>query len=124
MQKPFFEQLNSLGYLNKKILVAVSGGLDSIVLLDLFVHAGCEVGVAHANFQLRGEESDKDEAFVIQLGARYQVPVFVKLFDTKNYATEPFRKFTRGHHLFPVVIPHGGGNSSYPIEVKLQFSIS
>lgn len=88
MQKPFVEQLNSLGYLNKKILVAVSGGLDSIVLLDLFVHAGCEVGVAHANFQLRGEESDKDEAFVIQLGARYEVPVFVKRFDTKNYATE------------------------------------
>lgn len=88
MQKPFVEQLNSLGYLNKKILVAVSGGLDSIVLLDLFVHAGCKVGVAHANFQLRGEESDKDEAFVIQLGARYQVPVFVKRFDTKNYATE------------------------------------
>lgn len=88
MQKPFVEQLNSFGYLNKKILVAVSGGLDSIVLLDLFIHAGCEVGVAHANFQLRGEESDKDEAFIIQLGARYHVPVFVKRFDTKNYATE------------------------------------
>lgn len=88
MQKTFLEQLNIFGFLNKKILVAVSAGLDSVVLLDLLVNAGCRVGIAHANFQLRGEESDQDEAFVIQLSAKYQVPVFIKRFETKNYATE------------------------------------
>lgn len=88
MQKPFLEQLNAFGCLNKKILVAVSGGLDSVVLLDLFVKAGCQVGIAHVNFQLRGKESAEDHAFVIQLASKYQVPVFVKCFETKNYATE------------------------------------
>jgi tRNA(Ile)-lysidine synthase len=87
MQKLFLEQLHALGCFRKKILVAVSGGLDSIVLLELLVKSGCPVGIAHVNFQLRGEESDQDEAFVVELANTYRVPVFVNHFDTKNYAT-------------------------------------
>lgn len=87
MHKLFLEQLHALGCLQKKIVVAVSGGLDSIVLLELLVKSGCQIGIAHVNFQLRGEESDQDEAFVVGLATAYKVPVFVKRFETKNYAT-------------------------------------
>ena len=86
MQKLFLEQLHALGCLQKKIIVAVSGGLDSIVLLELLIKSGCHVGIAHVNFQLRGKDSDQDEAFVVELANTYKVPVFVKHFDTKNYA--------------------------------------
>ena len=48
----------------QKILLAVSGGLDSMVMLHLFHRAGFQTGVAHVNFQLRGAESDGDEALV------------------------------------------------------------
>lgn len=88
MQKNFLEQLNTFGCQNKKVLVAVSGGLDSVVLFDLFVKAGCQIGVAHVNFQLRGEESDQDEEFVTRLCAKHKIPVFLTRFETKNYATE------------------------------------
>jgi len=87
MQKLLFEQLHTLGCLQKKILVAVSGGLDSMVLLELLAKSGCTVGIAHVNFQLRGGESDLDEAFVVELANAYKVPVYVKRFETKNYAT-------------------------------------
>ncbi len=52
---------NRLCSTNDKILVTVSGGIDSIVLLDLAIHAGYYCGIAHCNFKLRGEESDEDE---------------------------------------------------------------
>jgi len=86
MQRQFLKQLHSLGCLQKKMIVAVSGGLDSIVLLELLVKSGCHVAIAHANFQLRGNESDLDEAFVVELANSYKVPVFIKRFETKNYA--------------------------------------
>ena len=47
-----------------RILLTVSGGVDSMVMLSLFVHSGYRVGVAHCNFQLRGSESEEDEALV------------------------------------------------------------
>lgn len=68
------------------LLLAVSGGLDSIVLTHLCVQAGIKVEIAHCNFQLRGAESERDEAFVRALAARYDIPVFVQRFDTEVYA--------------------------------------
>src|SRR4051794_27450797 len=68
------------------LLLAVSGGVDSVVLCDLCVRAGLQVAIAHANFGLRGAESDGDEEFVRSLADRYRVPVHVKLFDTNDYA--------------------------------------
>lgn len=68
------------------LLLAVSGGLDSVVLTHLCVQAGLRVEVAHCNFSLRGAESDRDEAFVQQLAAAYGLPFFVKRFDTTAYA--------------------------------------
>ena len=69
-----------------RLLLAVSGGLDSVVLLDLCSRAGYDLTVAHCNFGLRGEESQRDEDFVRQLAAAYGVRVLVEHFDTAGYA--------------------------------------
>ena len=71
---------------NKPVLVAVSGGADSVGLLDVLVRAGYECIVAHCNFHLRGAESDRDETFVRELCKQMNVPVYVKDFDTLGYA--------------------------------------
>ncbi len=68
------------------LLLAVSGGVDSIVLTDLCYKAGYKFSLAHCNFQLRGKESDADETFVRSLGEKYKVEVLVKKFDTEKYA--------------------------------------
>lgn len=68
------------------LLVAVSGGVDSIVLTDLCYKAGYRFSIAHCNFQLRGGESDADEIFVRSLGDKYKVEVLVKKFETEEYA--------------------------------------
>ena len=71
---------------NHQLLLAVSGGVDSVVMVDLFAKAGFNFTIAHCNFQLRGAESNRDETFVKALGEKYQKEVFVKRFDTTNYA--------------------------------------
>jgi tRNA(Ile)-lysidine synthase len=68
------------------ILVACSGGLDSMTLLHLFRKSGYKVAVAHANFQLRGAESDRDEDFVRNYCATHRLEFFSKRFQTNNYA--------------------------------------
>ena len=57
-----------------RILLTVSGGVDSMVMLSLFMQSGFRVGVAHCNFGLRGAESDEDEVLVAQEAARFGVP--------------------------------------------------
>lgn len=71
-------------------LLAVSGGKDSVVLADLMLRleAHPDMALAHCNFQLRGEASDGDEAFVEHLARRYQVPFLGKRFDTLAYARQ------------------------------------
>lgn len=71
-----------------RLLVAVSGGLDSVVLCELLSRAGFDFVIAHCNFRLRGEESDRDERFVIQVAEKYGKKVFVKAFETSVYAAE------------------------------------
>ncbi len=66
-------------------MLAVSGGVDSVVLCELCHQAGFNFEIAHCNFQLRGEESDRDERFVEALGEKYKTKVFVKKFDTSDY---------------------------------------
>ncbi len=66
-----------------RLLLAVSGGVDSMVMLALAAEAGYRIGVAHCNFLLRGAESDEDEALVAATAARYGVPCYNRRFDTE-----------------------------------------
>jgi len=70
------------------LLLAVSGGVDSVMLCNLCKEAGFLFSIAHCNFGLRGEESTRDEAFVKSLGAQLDVPLFCRFFETKEYAAE------------------------------------
>ncbi|SRR5260221_8934602 len=71
-----------------KILLAVSGGIDSMVMLHLFIDCGFTIGVALANFQLRGSESDGDEKFVKEVCEKNAIPFFTKKFETEGYADQ------------------------------------
>lgn len=68
------------------VLVAVSGGVDSMVLAHMFHAIGQPFAVAHCNFHLRGEESDGDQNLVEKVIASYGVKLHLKHFDTKEYA--------------------------------------
>ncbi len=68
------------------LLIAISGGLDSVVLTYLCKLAGYPIELAHCNFQLRGEESERDELFVRKLASSLGINVHVQRFDTAEYA--------------------------------------
>ncbi len=72
----------------KKILIACSGGLDSVVLAYLFRELNVKMGLAHCNFSLRDKESDGDEEFVVNLADKLSVPVFTETFNTLQYAED------------------------------------
>lgn len=69
-----------------RVLVALSGGVDSVVLAHLLLRRGQPLALAHANFQLRGQESDEDERFVRALSEAWQLPLYVERFETLGYA--------------------------------------
>ncbi len=71
-----------------KILLAVSGGIDSVVMAELFHRAGFHFGIAHVNFSLRDIESDGDEDFVRELAGRYKVKFFTTRFNTAEEAKQ------------------------------------
>ncbi|MBG6188973.1 tRNA lysidine(34) synthetase TilS [Flavobacterium sp. CAN_S2] len=72
----------------KKILLATSGGKDSMVMLHLFQQLDYEIGIAHCNFQLRGMESFEDQNFVQEYASANDIPVFITQFDTKAFAED------------------------------------
>lgn len=71
-----------------KILLAVSGGADSMAMLHLFSCLGYNFAVAHCNFQLRGLESDRDQRLVMEVAERMGIEIFTKQFDTESYAQD------------------------------------
>lgn len=73
---------NNLATTDDHILLTVSGGVDSMVMLSLFVQSGYRVGIAHCNFQLRGEESEEDEELVRLEAEKYGVPCYNRRFET------------------------------------------
>jgi len=70
----------------ERMLLAVSGGIDSVVLFHLFVRSGYSFAVAHCNFQLRGKESDKDDHFVQDLAEEAKIQFFSRSFETEAYS--------------------------------------
>lgn len=84
----FFIEKNSLFEAKDKILLTVSGGKDSMLMTFLLAKAGYQLTIAHCNFQLRGEESDLDEALVRSFAEAHQIPFYVNYFDTNTYADE------------------------------------
>jgi len=83
-----FIQENRLVAPADQVLVAVSGGVDSVVLAHLFRQSNQKFSMAHCNFGLRGTESDDDEQFVFDLAKQWNVHVFTDCFNTKKYAAE------------------------------------
>ncbi len=72
----------------KKILLAVSGGIDSMVLADLFVKSKLNFSIAHCNFKLRNTESDLDQKFVENYCSTHSIPFFTTSFDTTAFAKD------------------------------------
>jgi tRNA(Ile)-lysidine synthase len=83
-----FIERHSLCTRANRIILAVSGGLDSMVLLDLFSKSGYDIVVAHMNFQLRGAESDRDETFVRDHCQQLGITVHTRRVETNNYAIQ------------------------------------
>ena len=83
-----FIQKENLFTTNDRLLLAVSGGVDSVVLCELCKQAGFDFAIAHCNFQLRDEESDEDETFVQSLAIQYGVPFLLNRFETSTLARE------------------------------------
>ncbi len=119
LQKQFhdFVQAEELLHEDDHVLLAVSGGLDSMVMADIFLKAGWNFAVAHCNFNLRGEESDGDEEFVRSWAKEHGIALHAKRFDLgggsvqlkarnaryewfeKLSSEEGFNKIATAHHL-------------------------
>jgi len=71
---------------NKKVLIAISGGIDSVVLTHLLHQLNYQISLAHCNFQLRGDASDLDLEFIIKLGKKLTLNTYTTKFETGAYA--------------------------------------
>jgi tRNA(Ile)-lysidine synthase len=91
IEKKFLSQIRARRLVDEgdRILVAVSGGPDSMAMLSLFCAVRsvlhCHLAIAHCNFQLRGSESDGDEFFVRQIAQSLDLECFTERFDTRHY---------------------------------------
>lgn len=83
-----FSEAHDLIDKSHTIILAVSGGVDSMVLWDVVHQLGLKYRVAHCNFQLRGKESEEDELFILEKAKGYNVPVFSKKFKTLQYSED------------------------------------
>ena len=81
-----FIQSNQLFSEGIPVLAGVSGGVDSMVLVNLFSLMNQPFAIAHCNFQLRGDESNADEQFVKELASTFNVECFTERFDIKEVA--------------------------------------
>ena len=106
---------------DSRILLAVSGGIDSSVMMHLFHRSGMACAIAHCNFQLRGDESNDDEIFVCERAASLNLQIFSTRFETSAYAAENhlsiqmaarelrynwFGKLAVAHHFDYIAVAH------------------
>lgn len=116
-----FIKTKHLFNLGEILLVGVSGGVDSVVLLHILVKLGYKCVVAHMNFHLRGVDSDGDEDFVKQIALKHKCIFEVKSVDTLQFAQEHgisiemaarelrygwFEELKKKHHISNVVVGH------------------
>lgn len=121
-----YMKANSLASHDDRILLAVSGGVDSMVMLSLFAQSGYNVGVAHCNFQLRGAEADEDDIMVEKVAKAYGVPHYGIRFDTtgemertgesvqiaaRRLRYEWFARLSREHGYSHIAIAHHADDS-------------
>ena len=83
--KKFIES-NQLFQNSDKVLLTISGGIDSMVMLDLFIKSNTKIAVAHCNFGLRSNESDGDEKLVFDTCQKNNIEFFTIKFNTKSFA--------------------------------------
>lgn len=117
-----------------KILVAVSGGVDSMVMLHLLHRAGFSLAIAHCNFNLRGRESDNDEKFVREQAEIYHIPVHVKNCNASLYAKDKkisiemaarhlryawFESLLTKHHFQKLAVGHHRDDDAETFFIKL-----
>ncbi len=90
MLEAFKQHLEThLGFLqDSRLLLAISGGLDSVVLAHLCHKIDLKVSFAHCNFNLRGAESDADEEFLLELAEDLELEIYIESFETETYAKE------------------------------------
>lgn len=90
MQKEFNNHLQKQFHFlkNSRLLIAISGGLDSMVLTHLCKASQLNIALAHCNFHLRGDESNEDEDFILQVAEDLELEVFIESFDTESYAKQ------------------------------------
>lgn len=83
-----FIKKGNLFHSSQRILLAVSGGADSMLMLHLFVSSGFQAAVAHCNFGLRGKESDEEELFVLDYCEKHNITCYAKHFNTSEFALQ------------------------------------
>lgn len=90
MLQEFLKYARKKGLFQKedRILLAVSGGADSVVMANLFWEAGIDLGIAHCNFQLRSADSEADATFVEKLARELEAPFYMTRFETTRTASE------------------------------------
>jgi tRNA(Ile)-lysidine synthase len=116
-------------------LLAVSGGVDSMVMAHLFLNSGYKCAIAHCNFSLRGDESDSDENLVRMFAESYGVPFYTVRFDTNKYAAENrvstqiaarelryswFEKLRKDHGFAKIAIAHNSDDSLETFFINLS----
>ena len=79
---------NSLFSKNDKLILAISGGADSVCLMHILLSLGYKLELAHCNFNLRGVESNEDEDFVKKLSNIYKLKLHIQSFDTEKYSIQ------------------------------------
>ncbi len=104
-----------------KLLIAISGGIDSVVLSELLHQLQFDISLAHCNFQLRGKESNNDEIFTKEFAKQLNVNIFTKKFNTNTFSKENkqsiqvtarnlryawFQKLIKEHHFNYVLTAH------------------
>ena len=79
---------NQLFEKSDRLLLAISGGVDSVVLAEILNELGYMIGLIHCNFGLRGQESDDDQQFILDFAKKKNLPFFTKKYDTATIAKE------------------------------------